>query len=42
LTTQGWQTARNLGLKLQLNTTVTRYNLEDLPNIFGWCWIMGQ
>lgn len=34
LTTQGWRMARELGLKLQLNTTVTRYNLEDLPNIF--------
>ncbi|NJN93278.1 MAG: TIGR04053 family radical SAM/SPASM domain-containing protein [Anaerolineales bacterium] len=34
LTTQGWQTARRIGLKLQLNTTVTRYNLHDLPNIF--------
>jgi radical SAM protein len=34
LTTRGWKTARELGLKLQLNTTVTRYNLEDLPNIF--------
>jgi MoaA/NifB/PqqE/SkfB family radical SAM enzyme len=34
LTTQGWQLARRIGLKLQLNTTVTRYNLEDLPEIF--------
>ncbi len=34
LTTRGWQTAREIGLKLQLNTTVTRYNLDDLPNIF--------
>lgn len=34
LTTRGWQIARNIGLKLQLNTTVTRYNLEDLPEIF--------
>lgn len=34
LTSQGWQIARKLGLKVQLNTTVTRYNLEDLPNIF--------
>ena len=34
LTTQGWETARKIGLKLQLNTTVTRYNLEDLPEIF--------
>lgn len=34
LTTRGWQIARELGLKLQLNTTVTRYNLDDLPGIF--------
>lgn len=34
LTTRGWQMARKIGLKLQLNTTVTRYNLDDLPNIF--------
>ncbi len=34
LTTRGWRTAREIGLKLQLNTTVTRYNLEDLPQIF--------
>lgn len=34
LTTRGWQMAREVGLKLQLNTTVTRYNLDDLPNIF--------
>lgn len=34
LTTNGWQTAQKIGLKLQLNTTVTRYNLEDLPEIF--------
>jgi len=34
LTSGGWQIARKLGLKVQLNTTVTRYNLEDLPEIF--------
>lgn len=34
LTSQGWQTARKIGLKVQLNTTVTSYNLEDLPEIF--------
>ncbi len=34
LTTRGWQIARDIGLKLQLNTTVTRYNLHDLPEIF--------
>jgi len=34
LTTDGWRAARALGLKLQVNTTVTRYNLDDLPNLF--------
>jgi radical SAM protein len=34
LTTAGWQMAQEIGLKLQLNTTVTRYNLHDLPDIF--------
>ena len=34
-TVNGWKTARELGLKLQINTTVTRYNLDDLPDIFG-------
>lgn len=34
LTTDGWRAARALGLKLQINTTVTRYNLDDLPNLF--------
>lgn len=34
MTVNGWQAAREIGLKLQLNTTVTRYNLYDLPNIF--------
>ena len=34
LTTNGWKTAQKVGLKLQLNTTVTRYNLDDLPEIF--------
>lgn len=34
LTTKGWKIAQEIGLKLQLNTTVTRYNLEDLPEIF--------
>lgn len=33
-TTEGWKAARELGLKVQINTTVSRYNLHDLPNIF--------
>jgi len=34
LTVNGWQAAREIGLKLQVNSTVTRYNLKDLANIF--------
>ncbi len=34
LTINGWQAAREIGLKLQVNTTVTRYNLKDLAHIF--------
>jgi AdoMet-dependent heme synthase len=34
-TTDGWQAARELGIKIQINTTVTRYNLFDLPNTFA-------
>jgi radical SAM protein len=28
-----WRAARDIGLKVQVNTTVTRHNLTDLPNI---------
>ena len=34
LTINGWRVAREIGLKLQVNTTVTRYNLTDLPHLF--------
>ena len=34
LTVNGWRMAREIGLKLQVNTTVTRYNLTDLPQLF--------
>jgi len=34
-TVNGWKTAQDLGLKIQINTTVTRYNLLDLPEIFA-------
>jgi radical SAM protein len=34
LTVNGWKAAREIGLKLQVNTTVTRYNLTDLPQLF--------
>jgi AdoMet-dependent heme synthase len=33
-TTEGWIEARRIGLKVQINTTVTRHNLLDLPEIF--------
>jgi radical SAM protein len=34
-TVNGWKMAREVGLKLQINTTVTRYNLYDLPKLFA-------
>jgi len=34
-TVGGWKKAREIGLKLQVNTTVTRYNLDDLPDMFA-------
>ncbi len=34
-TVRGWKTAQSIGLKLQINTTVTRHNLYDLPRIFA-------
>jgi radical SAM protein len=33
MTLDGWQAAQEIGLKVQVNTTVTRYNLDDLPAI---------
>jgi AdoMet-dependent heme synthase len=33
-TVKGWKIAHEVGLKIQINTTVTRYNLFDLPEIF--------
>ena len=33
-TLKGWDIATSLGLKVQINTTITRQNLLDLPNIF--------
>jgi AdoMet-dependent heme synthase len=32
-TLRGWEAARELGLKVQLNTTVARHNLTSLPDI---------
>lgn len=34
-TVNGWKTAQQLGLKIQINTTVTRHNLYDLPKVFS-------
>ena len=34
-TVNGWKKALSMGMKIQLNTTVTRYNLRDLPDIFS-------
>ncbi|GAA3480681.1 TIGR04053 family radical SAM/SPASM domain-containing protein [Streptomyces yanii] len=32
-TLDAWETARRLGMKVQINTTVARHNLADLPDI---------
>ncbi|MFD8302690.1 TIGR04053 family radical SAM/SPASM domain-containing protein [Streptomyces sp. NPDC059690] len=32
-TLDAWDTARSLGMKVQINTTVARHNLHDLPGI---------
>jgi radical SAM protein len=34
-TINGWKAAQTIGLKIQINTTVTRHNLMDLPDIFS-------
>ncbi len=34
-TLEAWRAARDLGLKVQVNTTVTGHNLTDLPDIAG-------
>ena len=33
LTLAGWRAAREIGLRVQINTTIARHNLLDLPNI---------
>lgn len=33
-TLNGWRAAQIIGLKIQINSTVTRYNLFDLPQLF--------
>jgi radical SAM protein with 4Fe4S-binding SPASM domain len=35
LTLDGWRAAQEVGLKVQVNTTVSRYNLTDIAKIFG-------
>lgn len=35
LTENGWRAAQRVGLKVQINTTVTRFNLDDLPDLFA-------
>jgi radical SAM protein len=40
-TLHGWQEAKRIGLKVQINTTVTRHNLLDLPEIFRLVKNMG-
>ncbi len=34
LTEKGWEAANELGLKVQINTTVTKHNMHLLPDIF--------
>ena len=34
-TLNAWKAARELGFKVQINTTVTPHNVEDLPNILA-------
>jgi radical SAM protein len=41
LTLRGWRAARDMHLKVQVNTTATRYNLTDLPNVFRLVQEMG-
>jgi radical SAM protein len=35
LTLNGWREAYEVGLKVQINTTVTRHNLDDMAEIFA-------
>jgi MoaA/NifB/PqqE/SkfB family radical SAM enzyme len=41
-TVSGWKQAQAAGLKLQINTTVTRYNLFDLSAIFNLVRSLGS
>lgn len=40
-TLKGWRAAQQAGLKIQINSTVTRYNLFDLPDLFALVRKMG-
>jgi len=40
-TINGWKVAREIGMKVQINTTVSRYNLFDIPNIFELAYDIG-
>ncbi len=40
-TLDGWKAAQELGLKVQVNTTVTRHNLNDLARIFALVQSLG-
>lgn len=40
-TVGGWRAAQEIGLKIQINSTVTRYNLPDLPRLFQLVREMG-
>lgn len=35
LTLEGWRAAQEVGLKVQVNTTVSRHNLAEIAQIFG-------
>ncbi|MFQ5767563.1 MAG: TIGR04053 family radical SAM/SPASM domain-containing protein [Acidobacteriota bacterium] len=41
LTLRGWRAARGMKLKVQINTTVTRFNLHLLPRVFELVQTMG-
>ncbi len=41
LTLDGWRTAQELGIKVQVNSSVTRHNLQDLPALLRLVRDMG-
>ncbi len=40
-TIDAWKVSREVGMKVQINTTVSRYNLFDIPNIFSLAYEIG-